>query len=124
MKKTRLLLGCLAVLAILAGMTGCMLPDYQLTTDVTVTDADNTTGTYATITYNLTNTGSKSLDNVQVGIEIYRSTSVGYVYDTLGPFSIGTGSTTTGSVTYNFTAAPSGSYSFEVYVTSVGWDDN
>jgi hypothetical protein len=115
MRKTRLILGCLAVVAILAGLTGCMLPDYQLNTDVTVTDTGH--AGYSIITYNFTNVGNKDLTNVQIGIEVDR---VGFSpqYDTLGPFNINRGDTTTGTRTYYWSLVGAD----YVYITSVGWD--
>jgi hypothetical protein len=117
MRKTRLILGCLAVVAILAGLTGCMLPDYQLNTDVTITYTGDPA--YSTVTYNLTNVGNKDLTNVQIGIEVDR---VGYApqYDTLGPFSINRGNTTTGTKNYYWGVTGADF----VYITSVGWDSD
>jgi hypothetical protein len=127
MRKTRLILGCLAVVAILAGLTGCMLPDYQLTTDVGLTGLSGgavLATDSVTVTYDFKNVGTKDLSNVQVGIEVWRIDGGGVASSTtyvLGPFSIGTGSTNSGTVNFSWLNDGDNS-SFDVFITSVGWD--
>lgn len=115
MKKTRVILACLALALAFGGLTGCMLPDYQLDMDVTITTVEST---YSIVSYTLTNVGSRDLSNVQLEIEVYR-TGVGVQLGHLGPFNIRTGNSTTGSVTYSWSEAGTGD---EVIITSVGWD--
>jgi hypothetical protein len=122
MKKARVILACLALALALGGLTGCMLPDYQLETDITVTSADNSYGGWADVTYNLTNIGSKRLRNVQITLDVDRTPSTFTQQTTLGPFSINTGETVTGTKRVYFSSSTYNSYSFFVYITSVGWD--
>jgi hypothetical protein len=127
MKKARVLLACLALALAFGGLTGCMLPDYQLDMNVYVSSSTGgTTGPYdsATITYEFTNVGTRDLSNVQVEIEAWRideSGEASIITHTLGPFSISSGSMTSGTEDFIWSNDGEDS-SFDVFVTSVGWD--
>lgn len=130
MKKTKMILACLAVAVALGGLTGCMLPDYQLDMDVTITTSSGGAGIndYADVSYYFRNRGNKDLRNVQITIEVLRYPSAGGDYngevtDTLGPFSIDVGDYVEDTERYYF-GDDSINSSFEVFVTSVGWDAN
>ena len=124
MKKSRLILACLVVAVALGGLTGCMLPDYQLDINLNISNSESTNGTWADVSYTLENVGSRDLTNVQVEFQVFRSTTIGYETGTIGPLTINTGNTSTGTIRVYMTAGGDGPYSFAVYVTSVGWDSD
>jgi hypothetical protein len=128
MKKSRLFLGCMAVVALALASASCTMPDYQLSTDVYVSSVSNSFGSqYATVYYSFNNIGSKDLKNVQVEVTVTPSngsvlgpTTAAYL---LGPFTINTGSTVSGS--YSTYIGSAGAYAWaSASIVSVGWDND
>jgi|WetSurMetagenome_2_1015567.scaffolds.fasta_scaffold567299_1 hypothetical protein len=117
MKKSRLILGCLAVVATLMLAVGCMWPDYSL--DFTV-GAINNQDTYSDIPYTVSNTGSYDVSNVYLTISVELS-SGGL---SSGRFSIGDipayGAT---YVTVRFYHADKVTIA-EPRITNIAWDQN
>jgi hypothetical protein len=71
MKKSRLILGCLAVVATLMLAVGCMWPDYSLNFNAGTIDNHET---YSDIPYTVSNTGSFDVSNVYITINVELST--------------------------------------------------
>jgi hypothetical protein len=121
MKRRRMQIGFGLAIAI-ALATGCSIPDYQLTFS---TQLVSSTSTSATVSYTLTNTGSKDVYNATIDIGVRNaapiSSPVGHTSTPSTTVSVG--STVTGSVivAYPFTTA-NGNY--ESYVLSAGWDSS
>ncbi len=130
MKKTKMILACLAIAVALGGLTGCMFPDYQLDMDVYATD--QTPGTVgndsARVGYTLRNVGSRDLTNVQITAELWRIDPSGPTASirevNLGPFTIDVGDTVTGSSALEYWTNDGEVSEFEAYIISVGWDAN
>jgi hypothetical protein len=117
MKKSRLILGCLAVVATLVLAVGCMWPDYSL--DFNVEGIDNQAA-YSDIDYTITNNGSYDVSNVYLTIEVEVSSGG----TSSGRFSIGDISAY-GSryVTVRFYHS-SGVTVAEPRITNIAWDQN
>jgi len=128
MKKTKLILACLAIAVALGGLTGCMFPDYQLDMDVYATSmTGGSVATYdsARVGYTLRNVGSRDLTNVQITAELWRNRSTGgsdIEEVSLGAFSIDVGETITGSSALYEWLNDGGDSNFDAYIISVGWD--
>jgi hypothetical protein len=126
MKKSRLFLGCMAVVAVAIAAASCSMPDYQLSTNVTASVSSQ----YADISYVFTNTGTKDLTNVQVYVTVTPYLATGgqgspVTGILLGPFSISVGSNVNSLKSVYL--GPSPTYAngvADVSITSVGWDDN
>jgi hypothetical protein len=117
MKKSRLILGCLAVVATLALAVGCMWPDYSL--DFNAGPIDNYS-TYSDIPYTISNTGSFDVSNVYITINVELSTGG----TSSSTFSVGDvpayGST---YLTFRFYHS-AGVTVAEPRITNLSWDQN
>jgi hypothetical protein len=122
MNKRRLILACLVVFAVLAGMTGCMLPDFGLSFDV-IGITEGPGNTYSIVSYSVTNTGSKTVSSLSLNIDVvYLNSSLVQVgsdskWMTVG--TVGAGATTTASVTFYHTT---GWTTAEPRVIDMTWD--
>jgi hypothetical protein len=122
MKKSRLMLGCLAIVATLTLAVGCMWPDYQL--DYTVTTTNPTTNSVQ-VNYSIYNASYNSLSNVMVKINIDAWTVANNHYTTTvwtPAYSLSSGSTAYGSMVVSLQNYGSVYNEFTVEVISTAWD--
>lgn len=98
------------------------MPDYQVSFDVQIITVQPT---YSTVSYSITNIGSKDLTNATIDIGVKDSTVLGA--SAMGTAStpsanLNVGETISGTVTVNYSSYTGGFANLEAYVISAGWD--
>jgi hypothetical protein len=115
MKKSRLILGCLAVVATLALAVGCMWPDYGLSFEVGTISQQSS---YSDVPYTIYNSGTKDISNLYLNIDVELS-SGGSDSEWLYVGSVATGQTVYATVRFNH--APSVTVA-EPRIIDMTWD--
>jgi hypothetical protein len=114
-------IGYLVAVALAMMAAGCSMPDNSIQTEVKAY-VSPISSTSVTVDYRFYNSGMNDLHNVQIEIEIAATAGATTTTfkKTIGPFSLATGATYSGSASYYVSS--SNYVSASAVITSVGWD--